>query len=90
MAREQPLSPALSLCQAAPPMSGIRNSSVLGFPSAILASSLQVTSGIIATYWRPAMALCSNIDILDPKLSLATTESYHQHCKSHPGSRCVL
>lgn len=88
MAKEQPLSPALSLCQGTPPMSGIRNSSGLGFPSAILATSLLLTSGI--TYWRPAMALCSNTDILDPKLSLGTTESYRQPGKSHLGNRCVL
>lgn len=85
MAGEQPLPHALSLCQATPPMSGIRNSSVLGFPSAILATSLLVTSGIITTYWRPAVALCSHTDILNPKLS-ALPPALHEP----PRSRCVL
>lgn len=64
MTKEQPLSLALNLCQGTSPMSGIRNSSGLGFLGAILATSLLLTSGI--TYWQPAMVLCSNIDTLGP------------------------
>lgn len=38
-------------------------------PVQILATSPLVASGIVTTYWRPTMALCSHTDILNPKLS---------------------
>lgn len=51
--------PALSRCQVAPPLSGIRNDCVLGFPSASLDTGLLVISGIITTCWLPCPCPCA-------------------------------
>lgn len=48
------------------------------------ALAFRLPLALVTTYWRPAMALCSNTDILDPKLSLATTESYRQPALQAP------